>query len=213
VRGLVRQCPTPHISHKASVRRHARAFLNDAMRVNAPPSVARGKHSRRAAGTGAGACGLVPLGGIGATPGGDADDVSSTDEENAPGTSSALRARRARTATRRLAMMANGGVGSGRDPRAGMTGGDGNVGGGTAGGGGAWVAATTTSTGAAGGPGDDTRAFAIGGDHRGLLPRVGGAPPTVTQKQRGASPRAPQHPRVSQAAPVCPAGCPPRPHQ
>jgi len=60
------------------------------MRVDAPPSVASSEHSRRAADTGAGACGTVALGGSGATPGGDADDLSSTDEEEAPGTLTAL---------------------------------------------------------------------------------------------------------------------------
>jgi len=88
--GFVRQGPTPRVSNAAGVGGHARARRNDAMRVDAPPSVASSEHSRRAADTGAGACGTVALGGIGATPGGDADDLSSTDEEEAPGTLTAL---------------------------------------------------------------------------------------------------------------------------
>jgi len=90
------------------------------MHVDAPPSVASSEHSRRAAGTGAGACGTVPLGGIGATPGGDADGVSVTDEEEVPGTSTALQARRGRTAARRSAMMAGNGARSGDGARAGV---------------------------------------------------------------------------------------------
>jgi len=202
VRGFVRQGPTPRISNEASVRRHARACLNDAMRVNAAPSVARGKHSRRAAGTGAGACGLVPLGGIGATPGGDADDVSFTDMEKAPGTSSALRARRARTATRRLAMMADGGAGSVRDPRAGMTGGDGNVDGGTSGGGGARVAATTTSTGAAGGPATTLAPLRLAAT-TGVSFLGWGRRPRPSPKSNGGRPRAPRTIRECSERPPC----------
>ena len=74
------------------------------MRVDATPSVASSEHWRRASGTCAGACGTVPLLGIGATPGTDANDVSSTDEEEAPGTSTALRARRGPTGARLLSM-------------------------------------------------------------------------------------------------------------
>jgi len=143
------------------------------MRVDATPSVASSEHWRRASGTCAGACGTVPLLGIGATPGTDANDVSSTDEEEAPGTSTALRARRGPTGARRSAMMAGGGAGSGNGARAGVADGNGPAGGDTAGSGARAVGATTR-VGAAGGPGDDTRASAIGGDHSGLLPRVGG---------------------------------------
>jgi len=182
VRGFVRQGPTPRVPDAAGVGGHARARRNDAMRVDAPPSVASSEHSRRAAGTGAGACGTVPLGGIGATPGTDADDVSSTDEEEAPGTSTALRARRGPTGARPSAMMAGGG--------AGVADGNGPAGGGTAGGGARAVAATTR-VGTAGGPGDDTRASAIGGDHGGLLPRVGGGAPDSRPPATGGVPARP----------------------
>ena len=146
------------------------------------PLVSSSKHSRRAAGSGAGACGTVPLGGIGATPGTNADAVSSTDEEEAPGTSTALRARRGPTGARRSAMMAGGG--------AGVADGNGPAGGGTAGGGARAVAATTR-VGTAGGPGDDTRASAIGGDHGGLLPRVGGGAPDSRPPATGGVPARP----------------------
>ena len=102
--GFVRKGPTSRVSDAAGVGGHARARRNDAMRVDAPLSVASSEHSRLAAVTGAGACGTVPLGGIGATPGGDADDVSCTDEQEAPGTSTALRARRGPTGARLLSM-------------------------------------------------------------------------------------------------------------
>jgi len=185
-RVFFRQGPKPHVSNAAGVGGHARVRLNDAMRVDAPPSVARSEHSRRAAGTSAGACGTVALGGIGATPGGDADDVLSKDEEEAPGTSTALRVRRGRTATRRLTMMEDGGAGSGSASRAGVPGGHGPLGGGTSGGGGARAAAATTRTGAAGGPVEDTRASAIDGDHGGLIPRAaGGAPDSRPHAYRG----------------------------
>jgi len=160
------------------------------MRVDAPPSVASSDHSRLAAVTGAGACGTVPLGGIGATPGGDEDDVSCTDEEEAPGTSTALRACRGRTAARRSALMAGGCAGSGNGAPAGLADGNGPAGGGTAGGGARAVAATTR-IGAAGGPGDDTRAPAIGGDHGGLLPRAGGSDPDSHPQATGFVPARP----------------------
>jgi len=79
VLGFVRPSPTPRVSDAAGVGGHARARRNDAMPVDTPPSVASSEHSRRAAGTGTDACGTVPLGGIQATTGGDADDLSSTD--------------------------------------------------------------------------------------------------------------------------------------
>jgi len=87
-------------------------------------------------------------------------------------------------------MMAGGGAGSGNGARAGVTSGNGPAGGGTAGGGARAVAATTRA-GAAGGPGDDTRASAIAGDHGGLLPRVGRGAPDSRPHFNGGRPRAP----------------------
>jgi len=167
------------------------------MRVDAPPSVASSEHSRRAADNGAGACGTVPLEGIGATAGTDAEDVSSTDDEEAPGTSTALRARRGRTGARRSAMMAGGGAGSGNGARAGVADGNGPAGGATAGGS-ARAMAATTRVGAAGGPGDDTRASAIIGDHGCLLPLLGGGAPDSRQQATG---RLPARPAPSASVP------------
>jgi len=48
--GFVRQGPTPRVSDAAGFRGHARARLNDAMRVGAPPSVARYRQRQRLTG-------------------------------------------------------------------------------------------------------------------------------------------------------------------